>query len=77
MAIRKTKRKRTTKPRAKVAVAAEAKSADELERKHWPEIEKKLAASRESIAKGKTRKWDLDRFLTELERRRRAKQAAE
>lgn len=68
------KRRKTTKPRTSIS---ERELIDQIERKHWPEIEKKLAASRVSAAKGKVRKWNLDRFLAEFEKRRRSKLAAE
>lgn len=68
-----TKRAKTARPKP----ISEKKLLDELERKHWPEIEKRLVAARASAASGKVRKWNLDRFLTDLEKRRRAKQAAE
>ena len=68
-----TKRTKTARPKP----ISEKKLLDELKRKHWPEIEKRLAAARASPASGKLRKWNLDRFLADLEKRRRAKQAAE
>lgn len=68
------KRTKTVKPRKP---SGEKSLLDDIERKHWPEIEKKLAAARASAASGKLRKWNLDRMLSEVERRRRAKRAAE
>ncbi|MFM9862009.1 MAG: hypothetical protein ACKVRO_00240 [Micropepsaceae bacterium] len=59
------------------AASAEKSALDDIERKHWPEIEKKLAASRAQVASGKVKKWNLDRVLAEVEKRRRSKQAAE
>jgi hypothetical protein len=50
---------------------------DEIERKQWPELEKRLASARANMAKGKLRKWNLERVLNEVEKRRRAKLAAE
>ncbi len=67
------KRPKTAKPKP----ISEQALLDEIERKNWPEIEKKLATARASVASGKIRKWNLDRFLTDLEKRRRTKQAAE
>jgi hypothetical protein len=69
------KKKKPSKPRA--APASDAKFADEVERVLWPEIKRRVEAALASIAKGKGRKWDLDRFLAEAEKRRRAKLAAE
>ena len=69
------KKKKLSRPPA--ASASDAKFADEVERAHWPMIKRKVEAALDSIAKGKGRKWDLDRFLTEAEKRRRSKLAAE
>lgn len=74
--------KRTTKKPAKPRAAgakqtAEAKLIAELERTRWPEIKRKIDKGLESLAQGKGRKWNLDRILAEVEKRRRAKQAAE
>lgn len=56
---------------------SDPKFADDLERERWPEIKSKIDAARASIAKGKGRKWNLDRFLADSEKRRRSKLAAE
>jgi hypothetical protein len=69
-------KKKTAKPRTPKA-ASDAEFADEVERANWPEIKRKVEAALESIAKGKGRKWNLDRFLAEAEKRRRSKLAAE
>ena len=58
-------------------MTSEAKFVADLERERWPEIKAKIDAARASLAKGKGRKWDLDRFLAEAERRRKSKLAAE
>jgi hypothetical protein len=72
----KTKRVKAPKPRTP-AKAKEAKGIDVIEQEHWPVIKAKIDAARASVAKGKGRKWDLDRFLSEAERRRKSKLAAE
>ena len=72
----KTKRRKSLKSRP-LDKASGAKLADAVERERWPEIKAKIDTARESLAKGKGRKWDLDRFLAEAERRRKAKLAAE
>ena len=75
MASRKTKKPK--KQTVRSGRAAEAKFIAEVERAHWPEIKRKLDQSLESLAQGKGRKWNLDRFLAEAEKRRRSKLAAE
>ena len=69
------KRKKPSRPRT--LRASDANFADEVERAQWPEIKRKVEAALDSIAKGKGRKWNLDRFLAEAEKRRRSKLAAE
>lgn len=73
----KKQRAKPTKPRVPKSSSKESKLLDDFERKHWPEIKAKIAAARASIAAGKGRKWDLDRFLKDAEKRRRSKLAAE
>lgn len=70
---------RTTGPTRKAASkrSAEDKLIDEIERTRWPEIKRKIDKGLASLAQGKGRKWNLDRFLSEMEKRRRAKLAAE
>jgi len=68
---------RSKPPPKSRATKARETAADKLEAERWPEVAGKVAAARASVAKGKARKWDLDRTLAESERRRRAKAAAE
>ena len=72
-----TSRKKPKPSRPRAAPVSDAKFADEVERAQWPVIKRKVEAALASIAKGKGRKWDLDRFLAEAEKRRRSKLAAE
>lgn len=72
-----TPRKKKKSSKARAAPASDTKFADEVERAHWPVIKRKVEGALASIAKGKGRKWDLDRFLAEAEKRRRSKLAAE
>ncbi len=69
------RKKKPSKPAA--ARQSDAKFADDVERAQWPVTKRKVEAALDSIAKGKGRKWDLDRFLAEAEKRRRSKLAAE
>lgn len=64
------KKKKAAKPRR---AADDAKFADEVERAQWPEIKRKVDAAFASLKKGKGRKWNLDRFLTDAEKRLPAK----
>jgi hypothetical protein len=74
MVVRKTKK--SPKPRSATGVS-DARFVEEVERAHWPAIKRKIDKSLKSLDEGKGRKWDLDRFLADAEKRRRSKLAAE